>query len=77
MGLTKTPSEFQRLMGDSLRPVEDTATRYIDEIVAGNMDEKGVKKFDTHEQSLWRFLDVLAEEKLVSVQQCHFFRDRG
>ena len=42
MGLTNAPAQFQRMMDDLLRPVEDTATPYIDDILVGSMEEEGV-----------------------------------
>ena len=66
MGLTNAPAQFQRMMDDLLRLVEDTATPYIDDILVGSMEEEGVNLVDKHEQDLRRVLDVLAKEKLVS-----------
>ena len=66
MGLTNAPAQFQRMMDDLLRPVEDTTTPYINDILVGSMEEEGVNLVEKHERDLRRVLDVIDNEKLVS-----------
>ena len=52
MGLTNAPAQFQRIMDDLLRPVEDNATPYIYDSLVRSLEEEGLNLVDKPDRDL-------------------------
>ena len=74
MGLKNASVQFQRMMDDVLRPVNDIASCYIDDVIIGTWVEEGEDLLLAHERDVRKVLDLLKEKRLVAdIGKCKFF----
>ena len=59
MGLKNASVQFQRMMDDGLKPVEDVASCYIDDVIIGTFCEEGEDLLEKHNEDIRRVLEVL------------------
>jgi hypothetical protein len=74
MGLKNASVQFQRMMDDILREVDDIASCYIDDIIVGTWVEEGEDLIAQHDHDLRRVLEVLKKQQLVAdISKCKLF----
>jgi hypothetical protein len=74
MGLKNAPVQFQMMMDDILRPVQDICDAYIDDIIVGSVKREDEDLLVTHERDLRRVLELLKENALIAdLKKCYFF----
>ena len=74
MGLKNASVQFQWMMDDVLKCVEDIANCYIDDIIVGTPIRPGEDLIEAHNRDLRRVMEVLEREKLVvDISKCRLF----